>query len=610
MQKQKLSRISRTLCFATALGVCGVQITYPGPAEAFEFKKAARQFKRDFGKAGKSINKTLKKAGKGLNNNGGAGQIALGLGAGLLVGAATDSAAAGILTGLVIIAAPTIFQENFATSYGAEMNWASTVNSNRRRIIVTPGRTVTDNQKKFVSSKVNEDVKDIQSALRALKLYKGKIDGDFGPGTRAGVKEFQRSLGEAEIGALTAEQRHRLFLQAEDEGFSRAGVLDEIDQATAVKLSVPAAKAIPEYRLANLRFEKLTSNFLKSGIISSVGETEMSPDGSIRIHTLTSDGAKGETLGGNVGALVAKTHSLSKDWAQIAFTGPDGGSIILNTRDDFSSPGESVKWIADFNEEIALLTKLTGTSPDEFEDEFEDEEEDLVVDAQPIGQKPQVAAAPEGQGTATGQTGGSPNGSAVSSDADGTIIIAEAQPIEEKPEVAAAAPEGQGTATGETGGSSNGSAASSDADGTIIIADAQASTTNAAPQQISAAPAGPEQSSDAGADLTGFDSVAETCRQAVYVSFKFPGEDDPITHYNITPPDGTIQMDNGDKTAYFTGNCVRGEYQFSYVHVRKGATANDFKDIKRQGTFELASNSEQCSIDLNTPSGSAQVMCF
>jgi len=559
VQKQNLSTIFRTLCFATAFGACGVLVTGPNPAEAFEFKKAGRQFKRDFGNAGKKIGKTLRKAGRGLNNNGGAGNLAVGIGAGLLVGAATDSAAAGIITGLVIVAAPAIFQENFAKSYGAEMNWASTVNSNNRRIIVAPGRTVTDNQRKFVSSKVKEDVKDIQSALQALNLYKGKIDGDFGPGTRAGVKEFQRSLGEAELGALTAEQRHRLFLQAEDEGFSRTAVLDEIDQVTAVHISAPAVKAIPEYRLANLRFEKLTSNFLKSGMISSVGETEMSPDGSIRIHTLASDGTKGETLDGNVGALVAKTHSLSKDWAQIAFTDAGSGSVILNTRDDFSSPGESVKWIADFNDEIALLMKLTGTSPDEPE-------------------KPEV--------------------------------IADAQPIEQKPQAAAAAPEGQGTATGETGGKTNGSAVLSDADGTIVIADAQGSETKEAPQQISAAPASPEQSADDDDELTGFDSVAETCRQAVYVSFKFPGEDDPITHYNITPPDGTIQMDNGDKTAYFTGNCVRGEYQFSYVHVEKGATANDFKDIKRQGTFQLASNSEQCSIDLNTPSGSAQVMCF
>ncbi len=39
------------------------------------------------------------------------------------------------------------------------------------------------------------EVSRIQTALRALGLYDGPVDGDFGGGTLAAVKAFQRSKG-------------------------------------------------------------------------------------------------------------------------------------------------------------------------------------------------------------------------------------------------------------------------------------------------------------------------------------------------------------------------------------------------------------------------------
>ena len=39
----------------------------------------------------------------------------------------------------------------------------------------------------------NEKVADLQSTLRQLKLYAGKIDGVFGPNTERAVKAFQTS---------------------------------------------------------------------------------------------------------------------------------------------------------------------------------------------------------------------------------------------------------------------------------------------------------------------------------------------------------------------------------------------------------------------------------
>lgn len=57
------------------------------------------------------------------------------------------------------------------------------------------------------------------------------------------------------------------------------------------------------------------------------------------------------------------------------------------------------------------------------------------------------------------------------------------------------------------------------------------------------------------------------CGDTVYVSFNFPKPDNPINHYDITPPDGTIMVDNGDSTAYFAGTCVQGKYGYKYVVV-------------------------------------------
>ena len=557
MKTRKNSRFAHSFCFAVALASGTAVVATPMPAEALDLKKVTRQMKKDFGKAGKEFNKTVNK----LNKNGAAGKIITGIGVGVLVGVASDSAAAGIITGLAFAAAPEIFQQNFITTYRGEMEWANSISSNKKRIVVAPGRSVTDEQRAALSSKVTEDVKDVQRALQALGLYKSKIDGDFGPGSRAGVKEFQLSLGEPATGALTAEQRHRLFLQAENSGFARVRVLDEIDKASAVLVSAPAGAgtarpgaaiaAIPEYRLANLRFEKLTADYLKAGSISGVATTQMLPDGTISIQLLTLDGQPGKAVSGKVSGLKAAPHDLSDDWAQLGFTDADGQSQVLNTRDDFTSPTAARDWIEAFNKEIALLSKLTGATS------IEPAQPGTIVVQAPDGEAPNAVAASD-LPTASGGT--------VAANDDGTIVVAQV-----KPEPDAVAPR---------------------------------------KEEIVEASLRPESRPAPADGLIGFDAAPETCRQGVYLSFSFPGEDDPVSHYNIISPDGTLNMDNGDKTAYITGSCVQGEYAYSYVHVKKGATEKDWRDVKREGTFQLASNSEQCSINLNTPTGSAEVKCF
>jgi peptidoglycan hydrolase-like protein with peptidoglycan-binding domain len=52
---------------------------------------------------------------------------------------------------------------------------------------------------------------DVQASLQALGHYSMAIDGIFGPGTRAAIRAFQRDLGRAETGRLTAYERDKLF---------------------------------------------------------------------------------------------------------------------------------------------------------------------------------------------------------------------------------------------------------------------------------------------------------------------------------------------------------------------------------------------------------------
>jgi peptidoglycan hydrolase-like protein with peptidoglycan-binding domain len=57
----------------------------------------------------------------------------------------------------------------------------------------------------------SSDRKRVQTALAHLGYYDGKVDGIFGPDSRAAIRRYQHELGAEMTGRLTAAQTSRLF---------------------------------------------------------------------------------------------------------------------------------------------------------------------------------------------------------------------------------------------------------------------------------------------------------------------------------------------------------------------------------------------------------------
>lgn len=549
---------------------------------------AGSKFKKKFRNLGKKINRGTKKASKrvkrGIKNKN-TQRALIGIGAVLVAGGIAKKSPAAAIIGAALVAAPIVLQKSMAKKYGKEMNWSGCVQCNKRRIVRHPNRNVSKQTTRKVNARVTADVKDVQRALAKLSLYKGGIDGDFGPGTRRGVTQFQTSLNEEATGYLSAEQRHKLFASANEKGYVRTAALNELDDAQLkpIPATLPNPAIISEtaaadpkitgpvlvdFRLAKSQFSQFSNKFLTNGSLAAVTTADLLPDGRISLEIKDPVTGQVETLIGEVTNIEVAPHSLAEEWVQISYAGEaETEKKVLNTRDDFGTVEEAETWIADAKKRLGRVEKLVQVRPDPSENET----------SLQIAKTPTVQRA----------------------DDDGRIVLS--TPKEQTPKA--------------TKPISTDAELTKKEPGEEVVAQSEVE-----PETPSSTVEDPKtfevtevvQESDNNNTLTGFTlgNSEKVCRQNVYVSFNFPTSDKPLTHYNILPPEGVLMVDNGDSTAYFTGNCVQGNYDFSYVFIREAAKKEDWRDVKRAGGFQLAKNSEQCAVDLNTPNGQATIKCF
>lgn len=606
INRQKL--LLSTLALSVALSM-STAIVVPEPVQAKGFKSFTNKMKKGFQKNTRKIRRKLKDPRTQRLIQG----LVLGAIAGGLVG---RSPAAGAIFGVILVSASREFQEDYARRYSSDLDWhGCTRCTNRRaRAITVPGRKVSAKTKNASVARVKEDIKDVQRALKALNLYKKRIDGDFGPGTRAGVKEFQRSLGVSETGILIAEQRYRLFIQSEQQGYQRQAVLNVIDKDAQIGIPrslpiVPAVVTSPEdfiaeYVLAKSQFKNFNEQYLQSGNQGMVTSANLLADGRIELTVKGAAGQTTKTVTGIINDIAVNPHKLSDQWVRVIYQdGTMSEPLILNTRDDFPSAEAATTWMTQAKSKISILEKLTEVTSKTQEVRIAGTPPTSHVEAEPtipvnVAESPEDSSIDEAKPKVPDLQ---PGQKAVGS--GGKIVIAnndngESSIDEPKSKVPDLQP-GQ-KAVGN--------------DGKIMIAN---NDSFAMVQETPSSSSGTRNVSlnnngNVENTLTGFDAQAsnETCRQNIYISFQFPDGESPISHYNITPPEGTIMIDNGDSTAYFTGSCIQGNYDFSYVYIKEAKQQKDWEHFKREGAFQIASNSEQCSIDLYSPEKSASLECF
>ena len=675
INKQKL--LLSTLALSVALSM-STPIVAPEPVQAAGFKSFNKKLRKNF----KKNTRKFKRAMRDPKTR----RLLQGVGAALIFGGLGRHSSAAAIIGVILIAAPEIFQRDFEKSYRSDLDWSGCTRCTnaRPRAVTVPGRKVSAETKRASISRVKEDIKDIQRALKVLGLYKKSIDGDFGPGTRAGVKEFQRSLGVNETRILSAEQRYRLFIQAEQKGYERQAVLDVIDKDAQTEISkilpivpavvTPPENVIEEYALAKSQFEIFNEQYLQSGNQGMVLSANLLADGRIELTLKDTAGQTAKAVTGVINDIAVNPHKLSDQWIRIVYQdGSMSEPLTLNTRDDFPSTEAATAWMTQAKNKISLLEVLTEVAPKNPEvriagmpptSQSEDEKVEPPVPVKiaeapvepPVPEKtteaPVEAPVPVNVEKAPVEPPVPVNVTKVPDEVPVPVpvnikkdpveapvpvnvakapveppvpvIVAEAPvpvkiaepPVEPPvPVKIAEAPKDSGMDESkpkvsdlQPGQKAVGS------DGKIVIANndnmptvQENPSSSSGTRNIS-----PNNNGKVGNTLTGFDAqvTKETCRQNIYVSFLFPDGETPITHYNITPPVGTIMIDNGDSTAYFTGSCIQGNYGFSYVYVKEAKQKKDWKHFKRKGAFQIASNSEQCAIDLNTPEKSASLQCF
>lgn len=544
----------------------------------------------------KKIGKDLRKARKGIQREikkGPLKQILPVVGTILIANGIADGSPAAIIFGAALVAAPQTFQKDMARKYSREMQYSGCTSCGNKRVVLRPGQKITSEREKAIRAEVKEDIKDVQRALAKFGYYTSKIDGDYGPGSRRAAKKFQAGIGTSQTGILNAEERYLLFTQAAELGYVReardlqysAKVIPAVIQQPEMvkKAPVIVTPTIAEFRLAKSQFDKFSNDFLQGGDQSIVKSAELLPDGRVKLQIDDDLSGKTMELIGTVAGIDLAPHRVSDLWIRVTYDDDETTQAInLNTRDDFDTVDEASAWMNKAKSKLGILAELT-----EVED-VKPKDEVLIADTPKAAEEPIKIAGKEPQTPKIKTPSKTDN-----------IEIAEVKPDNKRPKIAEVKPSNkQPKIATET---------------TIKIVQPEDQTTEIAKVDTSTVAVNEPKIEPIPEPTTisvTTPQEAQICQQNLFVNFDFPVEDENISHFIITPPDGAVWFDRGDTTSNIMGQCVQGTYKYEYVSITKGKTAKDWKDSKYTGEFQIASNAESCSISLDDPTGSAGIRCF
>lgn len=551
--KLGLGSVSVALSLAMLVASPGVQLgtgahSLAGTAQAQGLDGFFKQVEKNLG----LDNNKNKKRKKSNTPNIGLDTVLQGVGMGLVAGGVIKGEAGPLIVGTILVAAPVVFQKDMERKYGRDQGWAGCVSCNQKRLLVRPGASVTSAEQAAITARIKDDVRDIQGGLAQLGYYDKKIDGDYGPGTRKAVSLFQQSLFDEPTGKLTAAQRRELFVLAREKGY-------EPTSGVAKAALMPVVASLPDPALP-VSSGSLQNRALAPAV-ATIKEFKLAES---QFNQFAKDALQFGSLTAVKGARLLPDGKVEVVMDTGAVLSNSVGSIELKKHDLSESWIQILMANAGSEEQAVLNTVDSFGSAAEATTWLDGALKKLdllkklvgldetapaatmVVEAEKPPQMPNVEMAKVDPGA--------PNTALdVKTPSSPTVANQQAQPVGDTTKVAVA---------------------------TTSEVNAQAK------------------------------SIPAQCGSDVYVSFNFPKGDKSINHYNIIPPEGTLMMDNGDSTAYFTGNCVQGQYGYKYVVVTHDEKQKKWESSVHEGTFELASLAGQCEVNLDDPNGSATLQCY
>jgi len=144
--------------------------------------------------------------------------------------------------GTTVTLAPNVVQPNIGVTVTLPPVNTTTTS---RPATMTPKPTAAPTSSTLKTGSSGSEVKEMQQRLKELKYYTGSVDGDFGAGTEAAVREFQQNNGLTVDGKAGKKTLDALFSYYAVPKTSTSGSKVTVKPSTSTATQRPSATAVP-----------------------------------------------------------------------------------------------------------------------------------------------------------------------------------------------------------------------------------------------------------------------------------------------------------------------------------------------------------------------------